>query len=81
MAKQQTPAKAAKRPVRSLVASILMLGVVLGIWRFLGDGANITDPQWVPNAIANMKELMGVGGDVGNRIKDNTEADLRNDTP
>lgn len=45
--------------VKRFVGVLLVVGAVLGAWRYLGDGASITDPQWFDNASANVRELLG----------------------
>lgn len=36
------------------VLVLLVLGVVIGVWRVLGGGADITDPAWPKNAYNNL---------------------------
>lgn len=36
--------------VKRALGVLLIIGVVLGLWRYLGDGASITDPAWSRNA-------------------------------
>lgn len=40
------------------IATIVIIGVVLGVARWLGDGASLTDPQWFTNATAKVQALM-----------------------
>ncbi|MEV8544598.1 hypothetical protein [Streptomyces sp. NPDC051572] len=41
------------------------VGVVLGIWRLLGHGASVTDPEWLKNAV---KSLSAFGDKVAQLI-------------
>lgn len=45
--------------MRRVLAVLFAIGVVVGSWRVLGDGADITDPAWVTNATKNVGELFG----------------------
>lgn len=40
-----------------VVGTVLMAGVIIGLWRVLGQGASITDPQWFANASATLSEF------------------------
>lgn len=56
--------------VRRFVAALFAVGVVLGCWRFLGDGADLTDPQWLGNATSNVRELFGWSNET---VRDRTD--------
>lgn len=47
-----------KRMVSTFFTTLVVIGLVIGVWRFLGDGADITDPAWPQNAYENVRDWM-----------------------
>lgn len=58
-----------KNGLSSVIVALVLLGVVLGCWRYLGGGAGITDPAWIGNAVKNGQKMIGWGDGVGDNIK------------
>lgn len=45
-----------KRVISAFLTTVLVIGVVIGAWRVLGGGADITDPQWPANAYETVRD-------------------------
>lgn len=59
-----------KKMLSAFVTTLVVIGVVLGVWRFLGDGADITDPEWPRNAYETIKEWSeGADDTIGDRTE------------
>lgn len=41
-----------------MLATLVIIGVVLGVWRYLGQGAGITDAGWFERAASSVESLM-----------------------
>lgn len=73
MPKQNSPASKPFRPLRAAVVTLLVLGVLLGLSRWVGDGRNITDPGWMDAARANVQKVFNMGGKAGKDINDQVD--------
>lgn len=52
-----------KKVLSAFVTTLLVIGFVWGVWRVLGGGAEITDPQWPANAYETIREWFGGADD------------------
>lgn len=41
--------------IRTAITGVITIGIVLGMWRWLGGGVSITDPAWIGNASATVQ--------------------------
>ena len=56
------------KALKSIVGTIVVAGVVLGLFRVLGKGAGLTDPAFWANAQASIQEFMAFSQRVAQRI-------------
>lgn len=66
-----------KRPgfVGRTIAALIMLGVLLGAYRWLGQGANVWEPDFFPNAEERISRLFDWSDDT---IRDKTRQEPPN---
>lgn len=50
------------------LGALVMVGVVLALWRYLGQGAGIGSPEWLDNATASIEALMGWFAEMVNEL-------------
>lgn len=60
-----------KKMLRTFFVTLVVIGLVIGVWRFLGDGADITDPEWPQNVYENVQEWFA-GAD--STVRDRTDS-------
>lgn len=50
--------------VSGAVTALLFIGVVIGVWRWLGDDQPLLSPEWFESSTQKFEDL----GDVGNQL-------------
>lgn len=70
--KQKSPLAALGQLVLRVFAVLILIGLVLGAWRYLGQGVGIGSPGWLTNAFDSVTHFMRWGQTTSKQVIDHS---------